>query len=493
MLSASQREAAQELKGKLSAAAVDAEITPVAMLTGPFPLAQQMTALAIVAACGGDACKLLRIPLGLLPTEPRDAEHLGRLWAREAILHGLALYLETEESAESLLHPALRRFFLAPHTLYFVASRESVGGIPRATCTLLVKRPTADEQQTAWQDGCTAAGLRLEKLDAMGLADQFHLDFPVIYQAIVSAEGCEFEDSAGLRRHLQLAVRRENRTALDLLAQRIKPRAEMDDLVLPAREKEQLEKFISQVELRRFVFSEWGMGGTSERGQGTAALFSGESGTGKTLAAEVVAGKLGLDLYRIDLSAVVDKYIGETEKNLCRIFDAAESGGIILFFDEADALFGKRSEVKDSHDRYANIQINYLLQRLETYRGPAVLATNLGRSMDHAFLRRLRFIVRFPQPNRDERRQIWEKSFQPLQDDFLDPEKKVPVLALAPADYHAISGAALSGGEIRNAAIHGAFLAARHRRQVTRRIVEEAINDENQKAGRPATAGSGNA
>ena len=147
------------------------------------------------------------------------------------------------------------------------------------------------------------------------------------------------------------------------------------------------------------------------RGLGISALFAGESGTGKTMAAEVLANELRLDLYRIDLSAVVSKYIGETEKNLRRLFDAAEDGGAILFFDEADALFGKRSEVKDSHDRYANIEINYLLQRMEAYRGLAILATNMKSALDPAFLRRLRFIVDFPFPGAAERRAIWQQVF----------------------------------------------------------------------------------
>ena len=488
MLSATQRDAAGSLADHIGKSSAATGTLPVALLTGPFPLAQQMTALAIVASSGANPAKLLRIPLSLLPTDPRDSEHISRLWAREAILHGLALYVEADDATEAQTRALTRRFFLSEKTLYFLASRENTGGIPRATTLLNVLRPAAGEQQEAWFRAASAAGLSLGPADAMCLADQFHLDLPVIFSAVAAAQGQPFENSPALRRHLQLTVRRENRTALDLLAQRIEPRAGMDDLVLPAREKELLRKFIAHVELRRLVFSEWGMGGSSERGQGTAALFSGESGTGKTLAAEVIAGALGHDLYRIDLSAVVDKYIGETEKNLRRIFDAAEVGGVILFFDEADALFGKRSEVKDSHDRYANIQINYLLQRLETYRGPAILATNLGRSMDHAFLRRLRFIVRFPQPGRAERQLIWEKCLAPLRDDFFTPAR--PVLALRPADYHAIAGANLSGGEIRNAAIAAAFLAATAGRPITRPIVEEAIRDESLKAGRPATAGS---
>jgi len=173
--------------------------------------------------------------------------------------------------------------------------------------------------------------------------------------------------------------------------------------VLPPAEVALLRQIANQVRLRSKVYDGWGFRQEMNRGLGISALFAGESGTGKTMAAEVIANDLGLSLYRIDLSAVVSKYIGETEKNLRRLFDTAEDGGAILFFDEADALFGKRSEVKDSHDRYANIEINYLLQRIESYRGLAILATNMKSALDKAFLRRLRFIVNFPFPGQNER------------------------------------------------------------------------------------------
>ena len=190
-----------------------------------------------------------------------------------------------------------------------------------------------------------------------------------------------------------------SRPRLDTLAQRLEVKAlSWDDLVLPREEKALLRQIMDQVGQRHHVYETWGFGRRMSRGLGISALFAGESGTGKTLAAEVIAGELQLNLYRIDLSQVVSKYIGETEKNLRKLFDAAEDGGSILFFDEADALFGKRSEVKDSHDRYANIEINYLLQRMDAYRGLAILATNMKSALDTAFMRRLRFVVNFPFP-----------------------------------------------------------------------------------------------
>ncbi len=208
------------------------------------------------------------------------------------------------------------------------------------------------------------------------------------------------------------------------------------------------------------------------RGLGISVLFSGESGTGKTLAAEVLAHELRMNLYRIDLSAVVSKYIGETEKNLRRLFDAAENGGAILFFDEADALFGKRSEVKDSHDRYANIEINYLLQRMEAYRGLAILATNMKSALDTAFLRRLRFIVHFPFPGVPERKAMWQK--------VLPPE--VPTAAL---DYDRLARLNITGGHIHNIALNAAFLAASAGTPVTMPLILDAARAEFRKIERP--------
>jgi SpoVK/Ycf46/Vps4 family AAA+-type ATPase len=190
------------------------------------------------------------------------------------------------------------------------------------------------------------------------------------------------------------------------------------------------------------------------------------------MAAEVIANELSLDLYRIDLSAVVNKYIGETEKNLRRVFDAAECGGVILFFDEADALFGKRSEVKDSHDRYANIEINYLLQRLESYRGLAILATNMRTALDTAFTRRIRFIVEFHPHGVAERKAIWRQIFP--------PQTRVVKL-----DYERLGALNLNGGSINNVAINAAFLAAQADSPVTMPLILDAARTEFLKLKRP--------
>jgi SpoVK/Ycf46/Vps4 family AAA+-type ATPase len=215
-------------------------------------------------------------------------------------------------------------------------------------------------------------------------------------------------------------------------------------------------------------------GSKSKRGLGISALFAGGSGTGKTLAADVLAQALKLDLYRIDLSAVVSKYIGETEKNLGRVFDAAEMGGVILLFDEADALFGKRSDVKDSHDRYANMEVAYLLQRMETYPGLAILTTNLKNSIDQAFLRRIRFIVQFPFPDANQRAEIWRRVFPARM-----PKEGVDEVKLAKLS--------VAGGNIRNIALNAAFIAAQARESVRMEHILQAAKNEYAKMERPLT------
>jgi SpoVK/Ycf46/Vps4 family AAA+-type ATPase len=217
--------------------------------------------------------------------------------------------------------------------------------------------------------------------------------------------------------------------------------------VLPRAQLASLRAVEDQVRHQATVYAVWGFGARSSRGLGITALFSGPSGTGKTTAAEAMAASLGLDLLHVDLAQVVSKYIGETEKNLDRVFAAAEAGGSILLFDEADAIFGKRSEVRDSHDRYANMEVSYLLQRMEAYRGLAILTTNQKNVIDEAFLRRLRFVVHFPFPDRALRETLWRRAFpHNVVEDALD--------------WTALSRLSLSGGSIRNVALNAAFVAA---------------------------------
>ncbi|NEQ85930.1 MAG: ATP-binding protein, partial [Moorea sp. SIO2I5] len=262
--------------------------------------------------------------------------------------------------------------------------------------------------------------------------------------------------------------RHNARNQLDDLAQPIHATATWDDIVLPTPQRQLLGDIATHLKHQYKVYQEWGFAQKGHRGLGISALFYGASGTGKTMAAEVLAQELRLDLYRIDLSTVVSKYIGETEKNLRRIFDAAETGSAILLFDEADALFGKRTQVKDSHDRHANIEVSYLLQRMETYQGLAILTTNFQSALDTAFSRRIRFVVEFPFPQAEIRTQIWQRIF-PAQ---------TPTQNL---NYQKLGQLNVAGGNIRNIALNAAFLAAAADEAVNMELIYEATKREYQK------------
>jgi hypothetical protein len=339
--------------------------------------AERQGKLAVASAvCAKLGLKLYTLACELLPSPAADLEALARLWEREAALVGGALLLDGAalDSADPARSALVARFIDRVSGALFVSVRERVELASRPIVTVEVSRPTPDEQRAAWR---SALGERSAQLNGAidGLVTQFSLSTAAISAASLAASG-QATDPAGLSAALWEACRAEARPRMEDLAQRIEPGAGWDDLVLPEGQIRTLHAIADQVRQRTRVYEQWGFAGRGARGLGISALFAGTSGTGKTLAAEVLAGALRLDLYRIDLSAVVSKYIGETEKNLRRIFDAAEVGGAILLFDEADALFGKRSEVKDSHDRYANIEVSYLLQRMESYRGLAVLTTN---------------------------------------------------------------------------------------------------------------------
>jgi hypothetical protein len=271
---------------------------------------------------------------------------------------------------------------------------------------------------------------------------------------------------------VQAGARAQNAAGLERLARRIEPRVGWDDLILPASVLAQLTELTARVRHRDLVLDECGMGSRASKGRGITALFAGDSGTGKTLSAEVVAGELGLDLYVIDLSTVVDKYIGETEKNLDRIFAEADRVNGVLLFDEADALFGKRSDVKDAHDRYANVEVAYLLQRMESFDGLAILTTNLRANVDEAFTRRLDAMIDFPLPEEDDRRRLWEMHLRP----------GVPRAAELDLAFLA-RGFKLSGGNIRNVALGAAYLAAAGDRPLAMEDLIQATDSELRKLG----------
>jgi SpoVK/Ycf46/Vps4 family AAA+-type ATPase len=356
--------------------------------------------------------------------------------------------------------------------LIIVISREPLHSRERPAIRLYVHRPDSAEQRSLWRH---SLGPMAQELNGWveALVAQFDLSPTSIRAASAEVLGTRVGDG---RQETALweACRVQARPRLDDLAQRIEPAAGWGDLVLPGSQRQMLRDIAAQVRQRTRVYELWGFAARSSRGLGISALFAGDSGTGKTMAAEVLADELQLDLYRIDLSSVVSKYIGETERNLRRVFDAAEEGGAILLFDEADALFGKRSEVKDSHDRYANIEVSYLLQRMEAYRGLAILTTNMRSALDNAFLRRIRFAVQFPFPDVVQRAEIWRRIFPP----------DTPLEGL---DVEKLARLNVAGGNIRNIALNAAFLAADAEEPVRMTHLMRAARGEYAKLEKPLT------
>jgi len=420
------------------------EPLPVIQLCG----ADETSRRAIAATgCSGIGVNLFCLPADVIPTNAAEMEALARLWEREAALTSSALYIDAEivDRTDARTVTAVSRLLERLNGGVLLGSCERWRPLRRSMLTLDVHKPTAQEQRTLWQAALGDAHVHLNG-HIHSLVSQFNLGPSAIHAAVREALSASADGSV-LMAELWNAGRAQSRPRLDDLAQRIQPVATWDDLVLPEAERRILAEIAAHVAHRTTVYETWGFGAMSSRGLGISALFAGASGTGKTMAAEVLANHLRLDLYRIDLSAVVSKYIGETEKNLRRVFDAAEDGGAIVFFDEADALFGKRSEVKDSHDRYANIEINYLLQRMEHYSGLAVLATNMKGALDPAFMRRIRFMVNFPFPDTAQRAQIWRRIFPPRM-----PTEELDIGKLARLN--------ITGGNIRNIVLNAAFLAA---------------------------------
>ncbi|HEX6015559.1 MAG TPA: ATP-binding protein, partial [Geminicoccaceae bacterium] len=333
-----------------------ASVPPLLALCGSDEPARQAIA---ARACSSMGLNLCAVAAGTIPENPAELAGLLRHWEREATLLGSALYVDAATNEPGAV--ALARFLDRLAGPALVGAAELPRGLRRPMIPVDIRKPTAAEQRSLWQaalgpDGDTLNG-RLDRLVA-----QFDFGGATILASAREALALA-TSGPSLGERLWDASRAQARPRLDDLAQRIDPAATWNDLVLPEPELTLLREITAHVAHRTTVYETWGFAAASSRGLGIGALFAGASGTGKTMAAEVLARALRLDLYRIDLSGVVSKYIGETEKNLRRVFDAAEEGGAILFFDEADALFGKRSEIKDSHDRYANIEINYLLQR----------------------------------------------------------------------------------------------------------------------------------
>jgi hypothetical protein len=459
---------------RLVAVLAEAREQPVvAHLTGTATRGKHAVAAIAAASLG---MRLYTLDAALLPAAGRDREVVQHLIERDAALLRFALLVDLEHAspAECAAAAQLADRFAGVALL----CGEGVPALRRNRVErLILDRPDPTSQQALWTyalgDAATRCNGHVERV-----ATQFSLDYEEILRtgAAVRRQVASAGDAGGsVGEQLLASCLTGARGALEVLAQRIQPRAGWQDIVLPEASLEALRAIAAQVRQQGKVLERWGFAAQTTRGLGISALFHGPSGTGKTLAAEVLAQDLGLDLWRIDLSQMVSKYIGETEKNLRAIFDAAENTGAMLLFDEADALFGRRSEVRDSHDRYANIEVSYLLQRIEAYRGLAILTTNLRVNLDTAFLRRIRFFVSFPFPDQNMRRCIWERVFPQAM-----PSENL--------DYGKLAQLNLAGGNIRNIALNAAYIAADLDQPVRMQHLLAAARRECAKIDRPLTA-----
>jgi hypothetical protein len=394
---------------------------------------------------------------------------------RDGLLLGATLYLNHWDTILDDDRPPDKLFSMLvayPGLVIVAAEKEwQPRGEERQRRILLVSFETGDFEHRlqTWQQQLDGRNLQLFEL-----ANQFQFTPGQIEDAVATAlDYAQWRQQPLSEEDLFAASRAHSNQRLAALATKISPRYSWDDIVLPPDTITLLQEMVNTVRQRPLVYGEWGFGRKLALGKGLNGLFAGESGTGKTMAADIMAGQLGQDLYKIDLSMMVSKYIGETEKNLNRVFTEAQTSNAILFFDEADAIFGKRSEVKDSHDRYANIEISYLLQRMEAYDGVVILATNLRANLDDAFTRRLHFIVEFPFPEAKDREIIWKVNFPietPLQADV--------DLKLLAKRYR------ITGGNIRNIIMASAFLAAEKGEPVGMVHLLHASRREYQKMGR---------
>jgi AAA+ superfamily predicted ATPase len=423
--------------------------------------------------------------LAMLTVDARrlgDPDELVRAAVREARLQDAALcvtHADERAREDTSMLPALATALRDMGGLAFVTSSEpwhglaSFGDIPVHAVPLT--EPDVPRSEVLWREELAGRVVDPEPW-ASELAQRFCLTPGAIRAASAAADRHRLtavEPAPLTLRDIYAACREQSATRLADLAVVIHPDCGWEELVLPADRLEQLRDICTQVRHRHQVFDRWGLGARAGHGTGVTALFGGTPGTGKSMAAEVVAGDLGLDLYKVDLSGVVSKYIGETEKNLRRVFGEARSGNAVLFFDEADALFGKRTEVSDAHDRYANIETSYLLQQMELYDGVVLLATNIQQNLDEAFTRRIRFVVEFPFPDAASRARIWSTHLPATAP--VAPDVDVDVLA---RDFP------VAGGTIRNIVVNAAFLAAADGGVIDRHHILRGTRREYDKIGR---------
>jgi hypothetical protein len=452
---------------------------PVLILQGGTGRMQRGLAAALAARLGMPLCEA---DLGTLRAGGTTARALRETWALEQRLEPAVLYAHDLSSLldheRRLIADAHRLLEDLPAPLLLACEadapwRELLG--ERRALPVPFEPPGFPHRRRLWHRRLHAHGESVPDETCAALSDQYLLDETQIRHAVDTA--CDLavlrgakDLGAGLLRE---AAQWQSQSRLGTLAAKVAGTQGWDDLVLPPPTLAHLHEIAAAIRARHVVYADWGFSTRVSTGSCLKVLFAGASGTGKTMAAGVIAREIGLELYRIDLSGVVSKYIGETEKNLDRIFEAARAGNAILFFDEADAIFGKRSEVKDAHDRYANIETAYLLQKLETHDGVVILASNLKRNMDEAFARRMHHVVDFPQPDVTQRERLWRGIFPaaaPLADDV---------------DFAFLArGFELAGGDIRNVALDAAFIAAHDGQVIGMRQLVQALARQMTKQGR---------
>jgi AAA+ superfamily predicted ATPase len=449
---------------------------------GPEGTGKRSTAEAL---CHRLETGLLIADVKLMPQVGLPFETITRLTYREAMLQDATIYWKDfdtllDDDFSSQLRTAMAEIEQNPGLIFLSGSRvwdARHGWRSKLFIPVEFSIPDYDQRQQLWLASLDGQGKDPETIIG-ALAGKFQLSGGQILEAANLARNLALWRDGGsiTGDDLHWACRQVSNQKLLQLARKVKPRYIWADIVLPKDQFEQLREICNYVKYHQVVYGEWGFEHKLSLGKGLNVLFAGPSGTGKTMAAEIIANELGLDLHKIDLATVVSKYIGETEKNLDRIFKEAQDSNSILFFDEADAIFGKRSEVRDSHDRYANLEIAYLLQKMEEYQGIVILATNLSKNLDEAFARRMHFSVEFPFPEEEDRFRIWQKAFPeaaPLSQDI--------DLAFVARQFK------ITGGNIKNIALSAAFLAVEDSGILTTEHLVRATKREYQKMGKLCT------
>jgi AAA+ superfamily predicted ATPase len=453
-----------------------------------YGVGKHSTASAISHGIGK---KILRIDtLALVKSEFMNFDKRLELVNREALINSAVAYWENFDCLLVEEYQSLLRLFLSylnrQTRIVFISGKKTwkpkAGLHKNPYISFMIPLPKYIARVGLWEKAINGNFAFETNIDVGSLSNRFILSGGQIEDIIVTAKNRTLtnrpDNSLINIKDLYSACRAHSNQNLNDLAQKITPKLTWDDIVLPRDKQALLKEIINHVKHKQRVYVDWGFERKMSLGKGLTVLFSGASGTGKTLAAEIIAGELDLEIYKIDLSLIVSKYIGETEKNLAKIFSEAETSNAILFFDEADALFGKRSEVKDSHDRYANIEIAYLLQKMEEYEGITILASNLRKNLDEAFVRRIKYIIEFPLPDESHRYQIWQVHLPqqaPLGDDldfeFLAKKFK------------------LTGGNIKNTILHAAFLSVADESPIRMEHIIHGIQREFQKSGKVCVKG----